>query len=41
MTAVEIISLTLHPDPSHGDQPLVIEVRCTVRARIVFEVDLG
>lgn len=41
MTAIEITSLTLQPDPPRGDQPLVIEVRCSVRARIVFEADLA
>jgi SAM-dependent methyltransferase len=41
MNPIEITSLTLAPESPEAGQPLVIEVRCRVDARILFELDLA
>lgn len=40
MNAIEITSLTLAPEVPGADRPLVIEVRCRVHTRILFDIDL-
>ena len=40
MNLIEITAFSWSPDPPRADQPLVVEVRAKVDARIVFEADL-